>query len=278
MRVLALSDVHNNVPCVRKLRAQEENAFDVIVVAGDIGSDRANEIFGVLRTFECPIVYVYGNWDHKLTYDEDFGLDAHLLHLNSIRVGSIRFTGFSEFRHERDPQPMATAEDRGEYYRRRAEFLSRELSLSNVDLGRTVLVTHERVTRLGERFPGLLMHVFGHIHAFDLFDRKGCLHVNVSALDRMLPVLPRASSRVVKGLTLNENFHEFEGSLRYVNAGNYAVIEVDASGRTNVECRFFQHAYEDWRAVYNDTRLFGGPLVPEETVFGNNERFTRLSQ
>jgi predicted phosphodiesterase len=33
MRILALSDMHNNVACARKLRAQENNDFDVIAIA-----------------------------------------------------------------------------------------------------------------------------------------------------------------------------------------------------------------------------------------------------
>lgn len=56
MRILAISDIHNNVACVRKLRAQEDNSFDVIAIAGDVGGYRAFEIFEVLKSFKCPIV------------------------------------------------------------------------------------------------------------------------------------------------------------------------------------------------------------------------------
>ena len=38
MRLLAFSDIHNNLVAVRKLRALEKNTFDAIVVAGDIGA------------------------------------------------------------------------------------------------------------------------------------------------------------------------------------------------------------------------------------------------
>src|SRR4029077_607275 len=41
MRILAFSDIHNNVACVRKLRAQETNSYDVITIPGDIGTYRA---------------------------------------------------------------------------------------------------------------------------------------------------------------------------------------------------------------------------------------------
>jgi len=41
MRLLAISDIHGNVEAVRRLRGRERNAFDAVVVAGDIGSDAA---------------------------------------------------------------------------------------------------------------------------------------------------------------------------------------------------------------------------------------------
>src|SRR5437588_3156761 len=85
MKILAISDIHNNVACVRKLRSQEANEFDVIAIAGDIGDYRAKEIFDVLKTFRCPIVYVHGNWDSKLGYNDNFGPDCHLLHLNVVK-------------------------------------------------------------------------------------------------------------------------------------------------------------------------------------------------
>jgi predicted phosphodiesterase len=89
VRILAISDIHNNVACIRKLRAQEENKFDVVAIAGDIGGDRAVEIFKVLKTFMCPIVYVYGNWDRKLQHGLSFGDDCHLIHLNVVTIGGV---------------------------------------------------------------------------------------------------------------------------------------------------------------------------------------------
>jgi predicted phosphodiesterase len=55
MRILALSDIHNNIACVRKLRAQESNDYDVIAMPGDIGTYRAAEIFDTLKSFGWPI-------------------------------------------------------------------------------------------------------------------------------------------------------------------------------------------------------------------------------
>ena len=95
MKLLAVSDIHHNLMAVRKLRASENNSFDAIVVAGDIGSKSAAEFFKILKTFKCPILYVYGNWDHELGYDESFGRHCYLVHSNVRALGNFYFTGFS---------------------------------------------------------------------------------------------------------------------------------------------------------------------------------------
>src|ERR1700738_2799242 len=95
MRLLAFSDIHNNLVAVRKLRASEKNSFDAIIVAGDIGNASAVEFFDILTTFKCPVVYVYGNWDDELGYKTAFGDSCHLIQSNVITIGKISFTGFS---------------------------------------------------------------------------------------------------------------------------------------------------------------------------------------
>jgi predicted phosphodiesterase len=95
MKLLALSDVHNNLVVARKMRAQERNVFDAIVVGGDLGGNAAVELFGVLKTFKCPIMYVYGNWDDGLRYDQSFGKSAHLLHMNVVEHERFAFVGYS---------------------------------------------------------------------------------------------------------------------------------------------------------------------------------------
>lgn len=95
MKFLLLSDIHNNLVAIEKMRAQETNKFDAVVVAGDIGSDSAHQIFNVLATFNCPVLYVYGNWDSKLGYDASFGDLCHHLHLAPFGAGPITFAGFS---------------------------------------------------------------------------------------------------------------------------------------------------------------------------------------
>jgi predicted phosphodiesterase len=95
MKLLAFSDIHHNLVAVRKLRACEKNSFDAIIVAGDIGNESTAEFFRILETFECPVMYVYGNWDNRLDYESSFGPRCHLIHSNVITVGEFSFTGFS---------------------------------------------------------------------------------------------------------------------------------------------------------------------------------------
>lgn len=95
MKLLAISDIHNNLVAVRRLRTLEKNSFDAIVVAGDIGSDSADDFFKIVSTFRCPVLYVYGNWDHELSYKKSFGHDCRLIHMNVVTIGKWHFTGFS---------------------------------------------------------------------------------------------------------------------------------------------------------------------------------------
>lgn len=95
MRFLLLSDIHDNLSAIEKMRAQEPNNFDALVVAGDIGSHNTQQIFDVLVTFGCPVLYVYGNWDHKLSYGASYGDACHHLHLAAFGSGPITFVGFS---------------------------------------------------------------------------------------------------------------------------------------------------------------------------------------
>ncbi|WP_418887264.1 metallophosphoesterase family protein [Hyphomonas oceanitis] len=95
IRLLAFSDIHNNMQAVRVLRAQESNAYDAILVAGDIGGESVNSLLEICSSFQCPIHFVYGNWDFDATYgDRDDGLLGPIHH-SIRRVGDIQITGFS---------------------------------------------------------------------------------------------------------------------------------------------------------------------------------------
>jgi predicted phosphodiesterase len=278
MRILAISDIHNNVACVRKLRSQEANDFDAIAVAGDVGGHRAVEIFDILKTFQCPITYVYGNWDSKLPYGRSFGSDCHLIHLNVVKIGSLAFTGFSDFSRGRDPLLTVAKRLTGtRYVQKYRDALVGLIMRSGLDLRRTIVITHARTTLLGPRLPGLLLYLFGHVHTYEVRESKGSTYANVSALDRILPVVPtRTKTRKKKGEpSLEERkWNPLIGKLRHVNAGNYVIIDINAAGELRIECRLLHHAYKNWKVV-REPLWFGAPLVPEEAIFGDNIRFPK---
>ncbi|HEX2354586.1 MAG TPA: metallophosphoesterase family protein [Xanthobacteraceae bacterium] len=250
MKILAIADIHNNVACVRKLRAQELNGYDAIAIAGDIGTHGAADVFEILATFKCPIVYVHGNWD-RMPEDASFGARAHLVHLEVVKVAGLAFAGYSF----RGPPPQRLGLGSAEYAEQCRSLLRAAIRKSGVDLQRCVLITHDRARHLDRDFPNLLLHIYGHVHTFDVRQRGATTYVNASALDRMLPVAGRRSSK----------------HLRYVNAGNYAVIDVGRSGKVSVECRLLRRNYQEWGVVGPPTSNgpLGKELIPEDAVFAD---------
>jgi hypothetical protein len=290
MRLLAFSDIHHNLVAVRKLRACEKNRFDAILVAGDIGNESAAEFFRILASFECPVMYVYGNWDNKLDYESCFGPSSTLIHSNVITVGDLSFTGFSgcptdwgknpialsvyrriEFENRRvvdalNDGPSAARKIRltkgyqeyaSELRLARGEILSlnrasvaRAVQMAGVDARRCVVVTHERVARLNAHLPNALLHLYGHFHSFS--DRTFMMtrYVDVAALDR--PISARPRGRRTWNLEDCRNF----------NAGNYVVIEI-ASSAIQVGCLRLPHEYPDWIPL-DDRRYNGMAWIPEE--------------
>jgi len=279
MKLLALSDIHNNLSAVRALRAAEENAFDAVVVAGDIGNRTAGAFFDILSTFECPVAYVYGNWDDELDYTNSFGPRCASLHLNVVEVGGIALTGFSGLpvswgknpialklraeaehasrsivaayadaqsevrrtqhdkpRHDKalDARNRIARSPEYQHYRDRirlikaeSEKLNRQALLDTVkeaDITRTILVTHERQFHLKDEMPGLPLHLFGHDHGFSEKVSGGTRYVNVSILDHVVKARPRAKP------------DWSADDCREIEAGNYAIIEVNKAGEFNVRC------------------------------------------
>ncbi len=250
MKILAIADIHNNVASVRKLRAQEANGYDVIAIAGDIGTHGATEIFEILTTFKCPIVYVHGNWD-RMPEDAKFGARAHLVHLQVVKFAGLAFAGYSF----RGPPPQRLGHGSAEYAEQCRSLLRAAIRKSGVDLQRCVLMTHDRARHLDRDFPNLLLHIYGHVHTFDVRQRGATTYVNASALDRMLPVAGKHSGK----------------QLRYVNAGNYAVIDVGKNGKVSVECRLLRRNYQEWGVVGPPTSNgpLGKELIPEDAVFAD---------
>jgi predicted phosphodiesterase len=258
MKILAISDIHNNVACVRKLRAQEANEYDVIAIAGDVGTRAAPEIFATLATFECPIVYVHGNWD-RMPDDVTLGARARLVHLKAVKVGSLTFAGYS-FRAALPGRRKVSSA--AEYGHRCRALVRAALRRSGTDLRRCVLLAHDRARHLDRDFPNLLLHIYGHVHTFDVLRRGATTYVNASALDRMLPVARKHDRK----------------HLRHVNAGNYAVINVGRGGKVSVECRLLRRNYQEWTVIGRSTSNgpVGKHLIPEDAVFADDGSFARI--
>lgn len=233
MRLLAFSDVHNNLACVRKMRAQEENPFDAILFGGDIGRKIPEAFFRILASFECPVFYVYGNWDIDLPLDARFHPRATLLHRSFVTMdGGVTFAGFSD-------KPEAQA-------RRQ---LAGALKKAGADFSRTILLCHYELRGIEKDFPGLALHLFGHTHRMEQHEREGTRYVNLGVLDRQVSARPRDTPVWVK-----------EHCRNYI-AGNYAIIE---TGRAGLALRHvtLPHDFPDWVPAGRSYR--GIEWIPEE--------------
>jgi hypothetical protein len=120
--------------------------------------------------------------------DAKFGAGARLVHLKAVKVGSLTFAGYSF----RAPLPRRRqASGTAEYGRRCRALLRAAIRKSGADLRRCVLLAHDRARHLDRDFPNLLLHIYGHVHTFEVLRRGTTTYVNASALDRLLPVAPK---------------------------------------------------------------------------------------
>jgi predicted phosphodiesterase len=270
MRLLAFSDVHNNLVAVKKLRASVTNSFDAIVVAGDIGSASADEFFKILSTFQCPVLYVFGNWDHELSYSKLYGDNCHLIHSNVVTIGDLHFTGFSGCPTNWGKNPIARRTftklgktDPAKLRLAKSSILElnrksirKAIRDASADPRKCVIVTHERLARLSDEIPGALLHLFGHIHRYSDQIYKGTRYIDVATLDHRVPVRPRAKKR----WTMED--------CRNVNAGNYVTIEVSSSQEIRAQCVYMRREYPDWLPL-EDSRSLGADWIPEEKRWAN---------
>jgi Icc-related predicted phosphoesterase len=265
MRLLAFSDIHHNLGAVRKLRASETNSFDAVVVAGDIGSESASEFFKILSTFKCPVLYVFGNWDHELSYSKVYADNCHLIHSNVVTIGELHFAGFSGCPTNWGKNPIARrilpkAKKAGSAQLRLAKSsilksnrasIGKVIRSASVDPRKCVVITHQRLSRLSEEIPGTLLHLFGHIHRYSDKVYKGTRYIDVAVLDRAIPVRPRAKKR----WTMEDCGN--------VNAGNYVTIEISSSQAVSAECVYMRREYPDWVPL-EDSRVLAADWIPEE--------------
>ena len=115
------------------------------------------------------------------------------------------------------------------------------------DAERIIVVTHERISRFREFFPGVHMHLFGHRHGFKDTIYQGTRFVNVSALDLPFSVYP--AGKLTPPLREMPNF----------NYGTYTVIE--HRNRQGFKVRSVRLYADDRRYVRTDYCLVGAPFV-----------------
>ncbi|MGO4115100.1 metallophosphoesterase family protein [Rhizobium ruizarguesonis] len=163
-RVLACSDIHNNINAVCQLRAREVHDYDAVIMAGDIGSDRPDEVFDILRTFDCPVLL--GNWDHRLEHRRNFGAQCHHLHLTPYPVGDLSIIGGID--QEWEASSAEAADDAA--IARQAHLARQRAKLAAIVAAqapeRTIVVSHYRLTkthRHAARFGGDASAVASHM-------------------------------------------------------------------------------------------------------------------
>jgi predicted phosphodiesterase len=270
MRLLAISDIHNNLVAVRRLRALETNDFDAIVVAGDLGNAAAAQILEILASFKCPVLYVYGNWDHTLDYVSAPFPDFHLIHQDVVTLSGYHFSGFSGCPTQWGKNPIArkladAPDARERTLKLNREGLKKTLQRSAADPRKTVIVTHERLARLSDIAPHALLHLFGHMHGFAETTIQDTRFVNVSVLDRQVSARPRDKRRCTPA------------DYRNFNAGNYVKIDI-APERLTVQSLTLPHDYPRWVPL-TDARHGGLPWIDEERQWWRetDPRLTRIS-
>jgi predicted phosphodiesterase len=218
MRILAISDIHNLLPAVHELRAREANNFDALVVAGDFGSEGAQSIFDILSTFQCPVLYIRGNWDYQYDVIKSFGVNCFHIHNKSVFLGEWSVTGF-DFLDES-----------------RAELAA---NVSKIGSTKSIVVTHDRLTKTTQDLAGVPLFLYGHHHNFEDKSFKGSRFVNVSALGETITVRPKGSKISNSSLLRNAVY------------GSYVIIEIGDG--INIIPHSFHQDISGWVPLFKNT-------------------------
>ncbi|MBB4007947.1 metallophosphoesterase family protein [Allorhizobium taibaishanense] len=243
-KILACSDIHNNLRAVRQLRSLEGNDFDALIVAGDIGSENTNEVFDLLQTFDCPVLYVFGNWDRRLGHRQKFGERCHHIHLSPVAVEGLNVVGESvdgidpeweSLRLANDTgDPIAIAAARRKHIEQQRTELSTAVNAQRPE--RTIVVSHYRLTKTKAFLPDIPLFLFGHIHRFEDTTYRGQRFVNVSALDKKVIVAK-------KGLRAKQVGY------RYINDGSYVIITHTERTGFAIDPRRFNPDFSGWDRI-----------------------------
>src|SRR5207253_2480429 len=96
---------------------------------------------------------------------------------------------------------------KSEVLRLNRQGISNAIREAGIDPKKSVIITHERLSRLSQELPGTLLHIFGHIHKYSDHTFRGTRYIDVAALDRPRP-----------------------------DIGNYATIEIDSGLEVKAKC------------------------------------------
>jgi predicted phosphodiesterase len=238
MKILAVSDIHDQVVAVRELRGREQNEFDLVVLTGDIGGTHLDEIFDVLASFDCPLAYVLGNWDGALVQGFAHAV-AVRMQSQELLVGNWRIVGLDE-------EWLGDDE-----HRRTLAHLVRE-----GDPVRTIVLTHQRLRRTADDFGPVRLFIFGHIHRHRVTNFRGSTFVCVGALGEVVTVRPD-----------RPRFHRDE----YQNAliGTYCIVELSDDGLPIVTNKSIAQDTTGWvplvREKWPSKPLIQAPFRSEST-------------
>lgn len=111
MRILAISDIHENVEAMRRLRWLETNRFDAVFIAGDLGNKSASEIIRIAATFFCPVFYVLGNHDYEIEYDDKVLSPAIHIHNGPVFLDKYCIVGYSGCNEQWGKNPIGLEVD-----------------------------------------------------------------------------------------------------------------------------------------------------------------------
>jgi hypothetical protein len=101
---------------------------------------------------------------------------------------------------------------KNEVLRLNRQGISDAMRKAGADPQKSTIITHQRLSRVSQQFPGTLLHIFGHIHKYSDHVFRGTRYINVAALDRSDP-----------------------------EVGNYATVEIDSSLEVKAKCITLPH-------------------------------------
>lgn len=209
MNMLVLSDIHGSVEAVKELRRREGNDFDAILVAGDtvgFGHKRIEDIFSLLASFQCPVLYVLGNWDARLR-GRSFGLSCLHIHMQPTEVQGYCVAGM-------DFGATGVAERRA-------------FAAMIADKGpeNCIVLTHDRLASTVDDMARVPLFVSGHRHKYQCTLWRGSRFLNPGALG------------AVRTVSLTGHAAAPLSELRNAIDASYAVVSIEGNGTMRIEQR-----------------------------------------